>query len=253
MSRRPIPCWQGAATLAFALTAVSVFGLFASSAQAEMMAETDLYTVTRGGQIYDNWISTLGAAKPTTTHPSYPKEGKQKGAATWRCKECHGWDYRGRDGAYAKGSHYTGIKGIRSWAGGDAAKVAAILRGSTHGYTAAMIPDAELKKVARFVVSGQVDMAKVIDGKAKKAKGNVHRGAGLYQTVCAACHGLDGRMINFKKKPEVAYVGTIAENPWETLHKIRNGQPDAPMVALMGLTLQDQVDVLAYCQTLPTK
>lgn len=36
----------------------------------------------------------------------------QTGEDTFRCKECHGWDYIGKDGRYSKGSHYTGIDGI---------------------------------------------------------------------------------------------------------------------------------------------
>ena len=34
------------------------------------------------------------------------------GAATWRCKECHGWDYMGVDGQYGHGPHKTGFPGI---------------------------------------------------------------------------------------------------------------------------------------------
>ena len=43
------------------------------------------------------------------------------------------------------------------------------------------------------------------------------------------------------------------ENPWEALHKIRFGQPGVPMVALVVLKVEDQIDILAYTQTLPAK
>ena len=43
------------------------------------------------------------------------------------------------------------------------------------------------------------------------------------------------------------------KNPWEALHKIRNGQPGQPMPVLRVLPLQDMVDILAYVQTLPAK
>ena len=50
------------------------------------------------------------------------------------------------------------------------------------------------------------------------------------------------------------YVGTVAqEDPWRTLHKIRNGQPGTPMISLMALSVQDQANILAYLQTLPAK
>ena len=54
-----------------------------------------------------------------------------------------------------------------------------------------------------------------------------------YQTVCAVCHGFDGKEINFKDPPKAEYVGTVCKkNPWEGLHKIRFGQPGVGMVAL---------------------
>ena len=50
------------------------------------------------------------------------------------------------------------------------------------------------------------------------------------------------------------YVGTVAvEDPWETLHKLRTGQPGQPMPALRVLPRQDVVDILAYIRTLPTE
>lgn len=73
----------------------------------------------RGGLLYDKWWEINGQAAPPGNHPFYPSIGKQSGADTWRCKECHGWDYRGKGGAYSSptGSHYTGIKGV--WGGRD--------------------------------------------------------------------------------------------------------------------------------------
>jgi len=226
-----------------------------ASAQAEEPAvETDAYTISRGGQLYDKWWEALGTKGPTSTHPSYPAASKQSGEGTWRCKECHGWDYRGAAGAYAKGGRATGIKGIRDKAGADAKQIATILRDKTHGYTPEMLPDKAIERLARFVGAGQVDVGPHIDGATKKANGDVTRGAGLYQTVCAVCHGFDGKTLNFGTKDQPEFVGTLAQdNPWEMLHKIRNGQPNAPMPAWFGLSVKDQVDVLAYTQTLPAK
>ncbi len=79
-------------------------------------------------------------------------------------------------------------------------------------------------------------------------------GAAFYHTICGVCHGADGREINFATEDDPSYIGTVAnENPWETLHKIRNGQPGVAMVALRVLDTQQQVDILAYTQTLPTR
>jgi len=68
--------------------------------------------VVRGGQLYDKYWKITGGDPPTGEHLLYPTFGQKSGGDTWRCKECHGWDYIGRDGRYDGGSHYTGIKGL---------------------------------------------------------------------------------------------------------------------------------------------
>lgn len=235
------------------VTAAIILGV-AGPVSSNDVKETEVFAISRGGQIYDNWMSALEADRPKQTHPSYPKAGKQKGAGTWRCKECHGWDYRGKDGAYSKGSHFSGIKGIRAYEGKQAVDVVKIIRNETHKYTEAMISASAARKLGLFVTKGQIDMDKYIDRQTKKAKGDIDHGARLYQTVCSICHGFDGKAINFKEPPKIEYIGTVAQaNPWETLHKVRHGQPGVPMVATIALSIQDQLDIVAYAQTLPAK
>ncbi|MFV2060762.1 MAG: c-type cytochrome [Gammaproteobacteria bacterium] len=213
------------------------------------------WKLCRGGKIYDNWTAMFQSSVPTKTHSHYPATGTKTGKSTWRCKECHGWDYKGREGAYSKGSHYTGIKGIRDMEGKSVDRIKSIIRNDIHGYTETMISDKELDYLALFVSRGQIDMSQYIDYSNKKIKGNVQRGESIYQTICAVCHGMDGRKISFhgwKKNPE--YLGTVANNnPWEIFHKIRNGQPGAVMVSLRTLKIQDQLDLLAYIKLLPMK
>ncbi|MEN8175586.1 MAG: hypothetical protein ABFS23_07470, partial [Pseudomonadota bacterium] len=165
----------------------------ASAADPEQLAE--------GGRIYDNWWKVLGLEEPGETHSAYPAEGKKSGSSTWRCKECHGWDYRGAEGAYASGSHFTGITGIRASAGADANTVKAVLSDATHGYDKVM-DDAALTSVATFVSAGQFDMDQVIDRTSKSAKGDAARGEASFEEYCEECHGEDGRELNFKPGAE---------------------------------------------------
>ena len=213
-----------------------------------------LVVITRGGLLYDNWYSALGKEAPKNTHPAYPKAGKKKGAATWRCKECHGWDYKGAYGAYGKGSsHYTGIVGLRNLTHAPIESIVATLKNKTHGFDA-LIPARDLEALAHFIAHGQIDMDEYIDRASSKAKGDTANGERIYQTVCARCHGSDGTLINFQPSPKTEYVGTVANvNPWETLHKIRMGQPGMAMISMLVFDIQDSVDILAYCQTLPAK
>lgn len=225
-----------------------------SAASRHAHNSSDIWAIARGGQLYDNWMATLEADQPKATHPAYPKEGKKKGAATWRCKECHGWDYMGKDGAYAKGSHFTGIMGVRGVVGMDPQKIHRIIMDKTHGYTTRMIPHSAMEKLALFLSRGQLDLDRYVDRASGLARGNPSHGAGIFQTICAVYHGFDGKDINFKDPPKAEYVGTVcAKNPWEGQHKIRFGQPGIGMVALAPLDIDDLVDILAYCQSLPKK
>jgi len=255
------PAWQCFYSLVFTVgvmiaplpTAAQTAGV---PAQPKIV-DQDIWEISRGGQLYDDWMAVLDAEPPNGSHPAYPKEGKKKGRTTWRCKECHGWDYMGEDGAYRKGAHYTGIKGVRNAAGKDVEEIVKIITDKTHGYTSVMIRPLAMRKLAIFIGRGQVGMDQYIDRSTNKARGNAARGALFFQTVCAICHGYDGSKMISRSDTALAvfgdrgYLGTIAHNnPWEVLHKIRNGQPGVGMVALRVLTIQDQTDVLAYVQTL---
>lgn len=213
-------------------------------AQAESME----YSIARGGLLYDKWFKVVEAETPTTAHPAYPKDGEYYGkkGADWRCKECHGWDYQGKDGAYSEGKHYSGIKGIRGMAGADPDAIVAVLKDGTHGYTDDMMSAADFQDLALFVSKGQMDMDPYIDRATKKSSGDAARGQGYYETVCANCHGLDG-----KKVKDMKPIGQLMSNPWEILHKVLNGQPGENMPALRALDIQVAVDILAHLETLP--
>ncbi len=237
-----------------------------------MMGQGPIDPVARGGRGYDKWWAEYGLPEPALTHPSYPAAGKAKGSATWRCKECHGWDYLGRDGAYGSGSHATGIVGIRAAASRSTSETAQILSDDTHRYEP-LLPADVLNQIALFVSQGQINMADLI-GPDLKASGSAAAGKRTYDDNCAVCHADDGRELDFNAGGDTPeFLGTIAvRNPWEALHKLRNGQPGesgpeqseaatrrkhhhhwvmSPMRE--KLTVAQQADLLAHLQTLPTR
>ncbi len=232
---------------AFSLTTSELHG-----DQIEKLTGWNFAKLARGGILYDNWVSELGV-EIKKTHPSYPAEGKKKGAATWRCKECHGWDYKGEAGAYRKGSHHTGIVGIRAYANQDPDIIIKILLNKTHAYKN-IVPEEELEAITFFVSYGQVDMDLYIDRSTNKSIGDNSNGGRIYLATCVKCHGADGKEINFKSADKPVYIGTASnKNPWETLHKIRWGHPGSQMISLLFLNLKEQLDVLSFCQSLPEK
>ena len=152
---------------------------------------SDAWTLASGARLYDNWINSLDAEAPEGTHPAWPASNtKKKGAVTWRCKSCHGWDLAGKNSAYAKGSYKTGIKGVRGFAGKDPAAIHKIIMNEAHGFTHEMIPEDAMVRLATFVSKGQVDMGQYIKAD-KSVAGNAAKGKAMFQNICAACHGFD--------------------------------------------------------------
>jgi thiosulfate dehydrogenase len=232
---------KGLATLATA-------GLVAFAVATPVQAEEDS-AMARGGKLYDKWYKVIGVDAPKKSHPSYPADKKyaKKAKDNWRCKECHGWDYKGVNGAYASGKHSTGIKGIDGMFGADPEKIEAILKDSTHGYADKLEQD-DFQDLALFVSKGQVDMSKYIDYASKSAKGgNAAQGAAYFNTICVGCHKKDGSYPKDMGKTLGAQMG----NPQEVMHKILNGQPDEKMPALRALDRQVVLDLLAHIKTLP--
>lgn len=227
----------------------------------------DNASLVRGGQLYDKWWAVPGVldpVEPTSGNPGYAlTAGTRTGSDTWRCKECHGWDYRGSEGAYAQGSsRYTGVMGLLHASGEDPPDelfdtIRNGIPGTGMSAFSAHLSDADVWDIVKFVKQGIIDESQLIDGTSRTPIGaDLTRGQARFSSVCAACHGSDGKQLNFGTPLEPEYVGTVAvENPWEFLHKVRFGQPGAAMPSAIdaGWSVQDVVDVLGYAQTLPTE
>jgi thiosulfate dehydrogenase len=215
--------------------------------------------VTEGGRLYDKWWEAMGAEKPEGDHPLWATQSTStaSGADTWRCKECHGWDYKGADGVYGSGSHFTGFKGILAASEMSAEDLTAWLSGGMnpdHDFSG-QLGESQVAMLVSFIQDGVVDVSSFINAD-KTVNGDAQHGATLFGTICVRCHGADGKTINFGDEAEPEYVGTVgADNPWEAFHKARVGQPGTQMPAGLnfGWTVQDIADLIAYLQTLPTK
>jgi mono/diheme cytochrome c family protein len=204
-----------------------------------------------GGLLYDNWPKVAGV-KTEGTHPLYPPAGKKKGKSSWRCKECHGWDYIGKDGRYGSGSHFTGFDGILHTRGKTGQKLRGVLSGAApeHDFSPWLSP-AQIRALTVFIREGLIDFREV--------ENRLHGSAGeggkeLYGKACASCHGGDGNDIDFKDTDGVQGVGWLAnDNPQETLHKIRWVHPGSDMpsaVIDLSLTDEETVAILRYARTL---
>jgi len=227
-----------------------------------------------GGRLYDEWWTELGVAEPTLDHPLWayrpdPFSNPEMGAATWRCKECHGWDYLGVNGQYAAGPHRTGFPGVLGTNLGAEALFTLLKEapnngggpGIPNGHDYGMVlPDTRINDLVAFALSGAIDGGPYIaangafNGDPAAGQGNYTSGGAV---PCMTCHGANGTAINFGTFDAPVYLGTVAEqNPWEMLHKIRFGQPAAPMPSWLagGGNTQGAADIGRYIQlSFPTE
>ena len=213
-----------------------------------------------GARIYDNWILALDLVPPEGNHPLWDNQdtNRRSGVVTWRCAECHGWDYKGVDGAYGPYSnHYTGFTGLGNAVGASQEQVIALLDGSVnpeHNFLAHTNSTA-LNDLAAFLRTRQIDTDLIIDSDNGVVLGDRRVGRNIYIDACISCHGENGEQINFGNAQNPLYLGDMAvADPWQSLHKIRFGSPTSdrmPAYEDKDWSLSMIADVLAYTQTLP--
>ncbi len=218
-----------------------------------------LDSIARGGRLYDKWWAELEVDEPTEDHPLWALQdtNTRSGSNTWRCKECHGWDYKGSGGAYSSGSHYTGFTDVIS-AGATMSKegLLGVLQGSTdyrHDFSTVMGVD-DLTDLANFLSEGLINDALYIDyATMRPIAADVNNGETVFTASCVMCHGADGRQILFED--DTWGVGDIVrEEPLvELIHKIRSGQPGTTMPSgvVNEWDIQTVLDVWIYLETLP--
>lgn len=237
---------------------------------------TDAVTMALGGKLFDHWPDETGVTPPGD-NPLWAKQttNTRTGLDTWRCKECHGWDYKGAAGVYGPtSSHYTGFIGLY-----EATQITSLdkayfvdritngfydsaLAKTVHDYGQYLGAD-NVDALVLFIMNGGIIDTTPYISSGGNARGNATNGETLYTFInlktptasCSLCHGTDGRFENFGTDIAPEYLGDLAlENPWEVLHKARFGQPGltSPMPGMVesDYTVQDAVDVVTYTQKL---
>ncbi len=211
----------------------------------------------RGGKLYDAWWTETEQDPPTDNMPLWKTQttNTRKGSSTWRCAECHGWDYKGVDGMYASGSHMTGFKGVLADKGKKPEDILAALKGGTnpdHDFSA-YLEEQDLVDLALFIANGTTDVAPLLTAEGKST-GDAVEGKTKFDEVCAGCHGPNGTSIDFAAGSKVEYLADPGNaNPAQFIHRMRIGVAVWPMPSAITnkFTDKDLANVLAYVQTLP--
>ncbi|MDH5229698.1 MAG: cytochrome c [Gammaproteobacteria bacterium] len=218
-----------------------------------------------GARLYDLWWANPNgslalALRPVETHPLWPGYNRRaQGSTTWRCKSCHGWDYRGVDGLYGDQdsryfTKYPGLLGSTNYPLKTITPEeiyhfianATDVNGITVGHDFKLIiadpnnPETvnanAIYDLTKFIVNirEQAVLAQsptdIIDSTTRLTSGVEANGAVFFDGTiaagngsCAGCHGANGRA--FALGPSYYISNYAQDNPWEVLHKIRFGQP----------------------------
>ncbi len=224
----------------------------------------------RGGRMYDRWWSELSLGEPTTDHPLWAyrpdtQSNSATGSATWRCVECHGWDYRGVDGEYGAGPHRTGFPGIIGYSSTVPALMELLREPPSNGGGAgvpnghdygSVLTSQQIDDLVAFVTIGAIDTDTYLDPASGVFAGDEVAGETYYHTggtisQCVTCHGSDGAAINFGTPEQPEYLGTAAVyEPLHFFHRARMGFPGTPMLGWLanGGANQGAADIGRYAQ-----
>lgn len=240
----------------FTLLVPMFFGTSLALASALPGLRPDL---VEGAQLYDKWYAALGVDAPQGDMPLWSRQSNntRSGAETWRCAECHGWDYKGAQGAYATGSHATGFPGLlEAGARMSADEIVSSLKGGQevqHDFSP-YIPDSAMQKIAVFLREGLIDDSEYINPLSLKViDGDAAHGKELYEATCATCHGADGTQIIFRTEGVDETLADVANrDPFRFLHRTRFGVAgtEMPVGYELGWAPADGRDVLMYAQSL---
>lgn len=243
--------------LSICILSLAVISVNHAIAQSEPPSDADLVT---GAQLYDKWYANREGELPSGNMPIWLRQttNSRSGLDTWRCSECHGWDYLGVDGAYGSGSHRTGFPNVMALSADlDVNQIVDHLKGGkdpAHDFSK-YLDDADLLKLAGFLKFGLIDDHVYINPiSLQVVNEDLENGKMLYQTTCIDCHGEDGKLIIFHTEGIDEYLGSVANrDPWRFLHRTRFGVAgtNMPIGYDLGWSPEDGRDILAYAQLLP--
>jgi thiosulfate dehydrogenase len=198
-----------------------------------------------GGQLYSDWPRVLLFRGPFTKHPLWKGNAAALNTETWRCVNCHGWDYRGSAGVGGDLGVVPNVPGLRHLVGASRRTIVDGIRHQDHGFVADQLSSEALAYLVNFLIDGQravVDLA----ARARESGADVAAGGDRYRAVCQVCHGETGTQLNLGTERAPATLQILARtNPWKFLHGMRFGHAGV-MPAFVLLEEGEFLNVLAY-------
>ena len=147
-----------------------------------------------GGQLYSDWPQVMLFRGPFAKHPLWTGSPSAINTETWRCVNCHGWDYRGGDGVGGDLGVIAKVPGLRHLAGADRRTVADGITSAGHGFVAEQLSADALRFLVDFLIEGQRAVVDLAD-KARSVGANSQAGGNRCANICRVCNGPDGVRI----------------------------------------------------------
>lgn len=207
-----------------------------------MLPASQSLASTRGGLLYDNWAKTLKKETPETMKDDkgnvIPNSGHD-----FRCKNCHAWDYKGKDGIYGpkyQNKPYVSkvnlAKESKTHTIRQLAKAIKLGHGKEMPVYKDHISDEDIKHLATFLVAKLTNTDEIFSLSEKSSTKYVlndvsekekERGFRLYNASCESCHGSDGTKVMID---EAYTLGSHSrQKAYEDHHKMKFGNPGTEM------------------------
>lgn len=143
---------------------------------------------------------------------------------------------------------YALLLGVSAFAD-DSANDSAIVNASINAPAPGSEGDTLTREDARMALL----IYKLLDKNGKLKGANISRGKELYYENCKACHGEDGRRLNFGNYTSFIYLGDRAREEIPTFwYQMNFGDENRDMQPYIDeLSVEEMVDILGFTQTLP--
>jgi len=244
-------------------TTTQTFKIFVQPIPIEFdQSDYDKANVVRGGRLYDNWWREKNVSKPSSDNPIWEKvlerfpENTINNENQWRCKECHGWDYKGHSGTYNEDSdHYTDIPGLSKTNLQYNVKniFFAIVNGSVN-YGSINEISHQFTGLDLLNLADTYDLTKFIFQIARLSEtntfeGNKSKGVEIFNNIPndnnRSCTYVSCHTESSSLTPSLEQIINLAfQDPNKFLHKLRFGSPGTNMPS--GMNKNDAEDVLAF-------
>jgi len=231
-----LPLWG---VPAHAADAAGPMGLSKKRAVPQQWAESI------GAQLYDDWPQAMLQVGPFVRHPLWRGARNALARETWRCVNCHGWDFRGSDGVGGDLGPVPGVPGLRGLVGADRDTIRTLVRADRHGFAQQPLNVEALDYLVSFLARGQRETVELAS-RANELGADRVEGGQRYATVCQLCHGPQGDLLNLGTERVPETISSLARRmPWKFLHAVRFGHGGV-MPSFVTLDEKEFLNLLVY-------